>query len=150
MGRRRRWGRQPCCCSTTSGISAIQPQSKTQTQTRKKTTQTQQDDGGFEVVPGSEFSVARTATRANTSDYYVDGKKTSVKDVTSLLKGKGIDLDNNRFLILQGEVEQISLMKPKSEGEGPGKDSAPGLLEYLEDIIGTDSLVPRIEEEGKR
>jgi structural maintenance of chromosome 4 len=26
---------------------------------------------------------------------------------------KGIDLDHNRFLILQGEVEQISLMKPK-------------------------------------
>jgi hypothetical protein len=71
--------------------------------------------------------------------------------VTTLLKGKGIDLDNNRFLILQGEVEQISLMRPRSEPDGPGgKDGAPGLLEYLEDIIGTDALVPRIEEEGKR
>lgn len=50
----------------------------------------------------------------------------------------------------QGEVEQISLMRPKSEGEGPGRDSSPGLLEYLEDIIGTDRLVPRIEEEGKK
>jgi len=48
----------------------------------------------------------------------------------------------------QGEVEQISLMRPKSEG--PAGDSAPGLLEYLEDIIGTDKLVPQIEEEGKR
>jgi hypothetical protein len=47
-------------------------------------------------------------------------------------------------------VEQISLMRPKSEGEGPGRDSSPGLLEYLEDIIGTDRLVPRIEEEGKK
>lgn len=33
------------------------------------------------MVPGSEFTVARTATRANTSDYYVNGKKTSVKEV---------------------------------------------------------------------
>ena len=26
----------------------------------------------------------------------------------------GVDLNNNRFLILQGEVEQISMMKPKA------------------------------------
>jgi structural maintenance of chromosome 4 len=71
--------------------------------------------------------------------------------VTSLLKSKGIDLDNNRFLILQGEVEQISLMRPKAESDGAGgRDGSPGLLEYLEDIIGTDRLVPQIEEEGKK
>jgi hypothetical protein len=145
--------------------------------------------------------------------------------VTTLLKEKGIDLDNNRFLILQvgegrlgkgglrswpgpglrgqtgsggcrvwpptqheprgarpgarvsgrcldaasphpsdsasnplppnpdpsqGEVEQISLMRPKAEPEGAGRDTSPGLLEYLEDIIGTDKLVPQIEEEGKK
>jgi structural maintenance of chromosome 4 len=46
--------------------------------------------------------------------------------VIDLLKSKGIDLNNNRFLILQGEVEQISLMKPKS-----GDADKPGLLEYL-------------------
>ena len=45
-------------------------------------------------------------------------------------------------------MEQISLMRPKAEADG--KDSSPGLLEYLEDIIGTDKLVPQIEEEGKR
>jgi hypothetical protein len=39
--------------------------------------------------------------RNNTSDYYVNGKRMNVKEVTTLLKGKGIDLDNNRFLILQ-------------------------------------------------
>ena len=36
-------------------------------------------------------------------------------------------MNNNRFLILQGEVEQISTMSPKS-----GKEDQPGLLEYLE------------------
>lgn len=39
--------------------------------------------------------------RNNTSDYYVNNKKMNVKEVTTLLKSKGIDLDNNRFLILQ-------------------------------------------------
>ncbi|WIA28149.1 hypothetical protein OEZ86_010718 [Tetradesmus obliquus] len=99
----------------------------------------------YEVIPGSEFTVARTANRNNTSDYYVSGKRMNVKEVTSLLKAKGIDLDNNRFLILQGEVEQISLMKPKAEEKGDT-----GLLEYLEDIIGTDRLIPQIEEEAKK
>lgn len=58
--------------------------------------------------------VSRTAHRDNTSTYHVDGRPSSFGQVTQLLKGKGIDLDNNRFLILQGEVEQISMMKPKA------------------------------------
>jgi hypothetical protein len=40
-----------------------------------------QEGAEYDVVPGSEFTVARTATRANTSDYYVNGKKASVKEV---------------------------------------------------------------------
>ena len=55
--------------------------------------------------------------------------------------GKGIDLTNNRFLILQGEVEQISLMKPKS-----GDPDKPGLIEYLEDIIGSASYQAQIDQ----
>eukprot|EP00775_Hariotina_reticulata_P001241 gene1241-1581_t len=104
-----------------------------------------QEGDDYDVMPDSEFTVARTANRNNTSDYYINNKKVNVKEVTSLLKDKGIDLDNNRFLILQGEVEQISLMKPKAEDKGDT-----GLLEYLEDIIGTDKLIPQIEEEAKR
>ena len=45
--------------------------------------------------------MARTAHADNKSDYFVDGRKSSFGAVTALLKGKGIDLDNNRFLILQ-------------------------------------------------
>ncbi len=66
----------------------------------------------YEVVPGSELEVSRTATKDNQSDYYINGRKSNFTNVTTLLKDKGIDLDHNRFLILQGEVEQISLMPP--------------------------------------
>jgi hypothetical protein len=52
-------------------------------------------------VPGSEITVSRTANRSNKSDYFVDDKKSNFKEVTSLLKEKGVDLNNNRFLILQ-------------------------------------------------
>lgn len=60
-----------------------------------------QEGDDYEVVPGTEFTVTRTANRNNTSDYYINNKRVSVKEVTTMLKEKGIDLDNNRFLILQ-------------------------------------------------
>ncbi|XP_055642960.1 structural maintenance of chromosomes protein 4 [Toxorhynchites rutilus septentrionalis] len=90
------------------------------------------DDGSFTVVPNSEFVVARTAFRDNSSYYTIDNKKVHFKEVSKLLKQHGIDLDHNRFLILQGEVESISMMKPKALTENDC-----GLLEYLEDIVGT-------------
>ena len=46
---------------------------------------------------------------------------------------------------LQGEVEQISMMKPKAEDKNDT-----GLLEYLEDIIGTQCYVQPIEDNAKR
>jgi structural maintenance of chromosome 4 len=55
----------------------------------------------FEVVPGSKLEVARTAYKSNKSDYSVNGRTSSYKEVQALLKGKDIDLDHNRFLILQ-------------------------------------------------
>lgn len=105
---------------------------------------TSDDEHGYEVVPGSDFVVSRTAHKSNKSDYFINDRKSNFKEVTDLLKGKGIDLDNNRFLILQGEVEQISMMKPKGQTE-----HETGLLEYLEDIIGTDKYIEKIEETGK-
>ena len=47
--------------------------------------------------------------RNNTSDYYVNNKRMNVKEVTTLLKSKGIDLDNNRFLILQVSPGAVGL-----------------------------------------
>ena len=104
------------------------------------------DFGGdrAEEVPGSAFKVSREARRDNSSTYRVDGKTSSFTKVTELLKGKGIDLDNNRFLILQGEVEQISMMPPKAKDK-----TETGLLEYLEDIIGTAHMVEPLEEIAK-
>ncbi|KAK6876282.1 Structural maintenance of chromosomes protein 4 [Candida tropicalis] len=94
-----------------------------------------------EVVPDSELIISRKAFRNNQSSYYINGKTSNYTEVTNLLKGKGIDLDHKRFLILQGEVESIAQMKSKGEG-----DNGDGLLEYLEDIIGTTKYKKLIEE----
>jgi structural maintenance of chromosome 4 len=102
-------------------------------------------------VPDSQLIVARTAYRSNKSDYTINGRASSFTEVTTLLKARGIDLDHKRFLILQvnischpttcvmalrqlfqGEVESIAQMKPKAPSEHED-----GLLEYLEDVIGT-------------
>ena len=102
------------------------------------------EDGGFDVVPGSCLEVSREARRDNSSKYMVNGKTSNYTDVTKLLRQRGIDLDHNRFLILQGEVEQISMMKPKAPTA-----HEEGILEYLEDIIGSNCHVAPIEEAQK-
>ena len=95
----------------------------------------------FEVVPGSQLVVTRTAYKNNSSKYTINGRQSNYKEVQALLKGRGIDLDHNRFLILQGEVESIAQMKPKAPSEHED-----GLLEYLEDIIGTSQYKATLEE----
>ena len=60
--------------------------------------------------------------------------------MAKLLRAKGIDLDHNRFLILQGEVESISLMKPIGQNENDT-----GMLEFLEDIIGSSRFKEPID-----
>ena len=86
-------------------------------------------------MPESTLIVTRTAYRNNSSKYTINSKTSTFTEVTTLLKDKGIDLDHKRFLILQGEVESIAQMKPKAPNEHED-----GLLEYLEDIIGTSKV----------
>lgn len=93
-------------------------------------------DNDYDVLPNSEVVVTRIARKDNSSSYKLDGKNCSFRDVAAYLDSKGIDLDNNRFLILQGEVEMISMMPPKGKTEDDD-----GLLEYLEDIIGSSKFV---------
>ena len=97
--------------------------------------------GKHEVLLNSTLIISRKAFKNNASKYYIDMRESNFTDVTSLLKGKGVDLDHKRFLILQGEVESIAQMKPKAANEHDD-----GLLEYLEDIIGTSKYKTPIEE----
>lgn len=97
--------------------------------------------GGHNVIPESGLVVSRRAFKNNASKYYINGRESNFTVVTTLLRDKGVDLDHKRFLILQGEVESIAQMKPKAQGEHDD-----GLLEYLEDIIGTSKYKTPIEE----
>lgn len=102
---------------------------------------TPNDDDEYEIVPNTELVVSRYAYSNNQSKYTVDGKTSSFTEVGKLLRKRGIDLDNNRFLILQGEVEQIAMMPPKAKTEHDE-----GLLEFLEDIIGSNRYLEQTNE----
>eukprot|EP00548_Thalassiothrix_antarctica_P014783 CAMPEP_0194173054 /NCGR_PEP_ID=MMETSP0154-20130528/7439_1 /TAXON_ID=1049557 /ORGANISM="Thalassiothrix antarctica, Strain L6-D1" /LENGTH=1322 /DNA_ID=CAMNT_0038885969 /DNA_START=60 /DNA_END=4024 /DNA_ORIENTATION=+ len=97
---------------------------------------------GYTVVEGSGCVVSRMARKDSSSSYQLNGKNVKFRQVAEFLAKKGIDLDHNRFLILQGEVEMISMMPPKGQKEGDDD----GLLEYLEDIIGSNKFVADTDE----
>ncbi|KAI8084271.1 uncharacterized protein B0P05DRAFT_534893 [Gilbertella persicaria] len=99
----------------------------------------------YTIQPNSQLVISRQASHNNSSKYFINDKASNFTEVTTLLRDRGIDLDHKRFLILQGEVESIALMKAKAKD---GNDD--GLLEYLEDIIGTSKYKDRIEEASGR
>jgi structural maintenance of chromosome 4 len=100
-----------------------------------------QPNGSPTIIPNSDLMISRRAFKNNSSKYYMNGKESNFTVVTTLLRDRGVDLDHKRFLILQGEVESIAQMKPKAANEHDD-----GLLEYLEDIIGTSKYKTPIEE----
>lgn len=100
-----------------------------------------QPNGAPQIIPNSDLVISRRAFKNNSSKYYMNGKESNFTVVTTLLRDRGVDLDHKRFLILQGEVESIAQMKPKAANEHDD-----GLLEYLEDIIGTSKYKTPIEE----
>nr|CCC93301.1 putative structural maintenance of chromosome 4 [Trypanosoma congolense IL3000] len=107
----------------------------------RETEQTRCDPDYREEVEGSLFSIKREVHKTGTSQYFIQGVKKTQREVVDTLIDEGVDLEHNRFLILQGEVEQIALMKPKAE-----RDGEEGLLEYLDDLIGTNDFAQRISD----
>lgn len=59
----------------------------------------------YEEVPKTKFVVSRCVNRSSVSKYLINEHEATYKEVSELLSSKGIDLEHNRFLILQGEVE---------------------------------------------
>ena len=112
------------------------------------------DDGNnsYKVVPNSQIIISRVATKESHSKYLINNKTSTIAKVKELLLTKGIDLNNNRFLILQGEVESIAMMKPKraDNADGSSSNSSDGLLEYLEDIIGSNKYIQQINQASEQ
>lgn len=90
-------------------------------------------DGKTFDIEKSSFCVTRKVTDNNKSLFFFNNTKISRDDLKQILKNHGLGLDHDRFLILQGEVESISLLKAKAENED--EDC---MLSLMDDIIGTN------------
>ncbi|KAG0416409.1 Structural maintenance of chromosomes protein 4 [Dictyocoela roeselum] len=58
-----------------------------------------------------DVSMKRILHRSKKSVYQLDGKDVDQQEIRRFLKSHG--LDQNRFLILQGEIETIAMLPPK-------------------------------------
>ena len=97
------------------------------------------DESKYDPISGTQFVISRIGFRDNKSKYYRNSDEWNLVDIVRMLREKGIDLEHNRFLILQGEVEMIAQMNPK------GTNSKEiGFLEFLEEIIGSNKYVEQI------
>uniref|UniRef100_A0A1A9VZJ6 Structural maintenance of chromosomes protein n=1 Tax=Glossina brevipalpis TaxID=37001 RepID=A0A1A9VZJ6_9MUSC len=94
------------------------------------------EDGSCQQLPSSEFNVKRTAFKNGSSFYAINDQKVQFKEVLLLLKKHGIDLNDGHFIVLQGELQSIALMKPKGKAK-----TETGMLEYLESVIGTNRYI---------
>ncbi|KAK6089985.1 hypothetical protein P3W45_001031 [Vairimorpha bombi] len=89
----------------------------------------------FVELTFNKFKIKREINVNKSTKYYCDGKEISNSDLITKMMEEGVDMEHNRFLILQGEIEGIAMLKPKE-----------GLLEFLEDIIGTSKYKTQIDE----
>ena len=65
-----------------------------------------ENNNDIQIVPGSELVISRIVEKdpngkADKSIYKINHFASNFTEVTRLLKGKGVDLDHKRFLILQ-------------------------------------------------
>ena len=70
-----------------------------------------EEGGGCKEIPDTEIIVERTAFKDNSSFYTINGRRVQFKEVAKLLKQHHIDLDHNRFLILQVTILRIFHIK---------------------------------------
>lgn len=77
------------------------------------------------------YNVRRELYQNKKNKYFMNDRETRADDLQHFFALENVDLESNRFLILQGEIESIAMMKPKKNNEKTG------FLEYLEEIIGT-------------
>ncbi|CAF97397.1 unnamed protein product, partial [Tetraodon nigroviridis] len=87
----------------------------------------------YEVIPNSKFCVSRTANKDNSSAYYINGKKATFREVGALLRSHGIVPGPQQISDLAGQTEHDE-----------------GMLEYLEDIIGSCRLKEPIQTLSRR
>ncbi|PVV00716.1 hypothetical protein BB560_004889 [Smittium megazygosporum] len=105
---------------------------------------TTQETSEDEQKSENEIILSRSAFSNNSSKYYLNGKVTTLAEVTELLKRKGVDLEHKRFLILQidnaskevdelndlraEKLRRVNIIDRERKSLEPKKDEAVGFV----------------------
>nr|XP_027202872.1 structural maintenance of chromosomes protein 4-like [Dermatophagoides pteronyssinus] len=93
-----------------------------------------------DTVPLRDFSIGKSITLDNQSKYFINDNGVSYAEIRGELLQYNINLNRNRFLIFQGEIEKFSLLRPKAS-----ENCSEGLLEMCEELIGTNKFIEEIK-----
>ncbi|KAI3385175.1 hypothetical protein SNEBB_000645 [Seison nebaliae] len=91
------------------------------------------------------LSIERAISIDGKSKYLLNDVETSRNQIRQKLREHSIDIDEHRFLILQGEIERISQMRPKGN-----EKKRNGLLEYLEEVLETSHFTELLNDLRKK
>ena len=93
---------------------------------------------GFEKNDVAE-SVARSISRSGASSFYVK----SFAEYQGVLRSLGFDMDMHNYVVFQGDIQTLALMKPKALTRV--FEEASGSIEYKEEYERTEAEMRRLE-----
>merc|ERR1711976_96245 len=92
------------------------------------------------IIKGTKFIISRIIQRKKKDVLLLNGKKVYLKEIERFFLERNFNLKQDRFLILQGDVDKISLMSNTADS----KKNTTGFLEFIEEVIGTNPLKKQI------
>jgi structural maintenance of chromosome 4 len=87
----------------------------------------------YEVITDSSFVVTRVAYLNNQTEYMLDNRSSRLTNLGRVFMQRGVDLENNRYLFLHGDVTKVPALRPTASGP-----QELGLLDFLEEIFGPE------------
>ena len=85
----------------------------------------------YEVITNSEFVVTRVAYLNGETEYMLDNRSSRITDIGLIFMQYGLDLNDNSYLFLHGDVSKIEMMRPKATSP-----QELGILDIMEEIFG--------------
>ena len=89
----------------------------------------------YEVLTDSLFVISRITYQNNHAEYLVDNRSSCLSNLGLIFMQNGVDLVNNRFTFLHGDLINVGVLKPKAINS-----QEVALLDFIEEIFGSNAL----------
>ena len=89
----------------------------------------------YEVLTDSLFVISRITYQNNHAEYLVDNRSSRLSNLGLIFMKHGVDLVNNQFTFLHGDLINVGVLKPKAINS-----QEVALLDFIEEIFGSNAL----------